>query len=69
MFTPVVGFLGGQELLILLVVLVFLFGAKKLPELAGSIGESVKTFKKAVKEEAPSDSAQASSSSSSAEEE
>jgi len=42
--------LGGPELLIILAVLILLFGAKKLPELAKGLGRSVNEFKKASKE-------------------
>lgn len=41
---------GGAELLILVFVLVLLFGAKKLPELAKGIGRSMGEFKKARQE-------------------
>jgi len=41
---------GGPELIWILVVCFLLFGAKKLPELARSAGESLKEFKKATKE-------------------
>ncbi len=44
------GKIGGPELLIILVVLVLLFGAKKLPDLARSIGASAKEFRKGVEE-------------------
>ncbi len=37
--------LGVQELLILLLVLVLLFGASRLPQLARSIGEASREFK------------------------
>jgi sec-independent protein translocase protein TatA len=36
------------ELLIILVVLVLLFGAKKLPELGDSLGKGIRAFKKAA---------------------
>ena len=39
---------GGQELIIVLVIILLLFGAKKLPELAGSMGRSIKEFRKAA---------------------
>jgi sec-independent protein translocase protein TatA len=51
--TPVIGGLfgmGSGELLLLLAVLILLFGAKKLPELAKGLGKSVTEFKKASKE-------------------
>ena len=41
------GSFGGQELIIVLVIILLLFGAKKLPELAGSMGKSIKEFRKA----------------------
>lgn len=43
--------LGTQDLLIALAIGVFLFGAKKLPELAASLGKSMKEFKKATETE------------------
>ncbi len=48
--------IGSQDLIIGLVIAVVLFGAKKLPELAGSVGKSLKEFKKGMAdatEEAP----------------
>jgi len=42
--------LGGGELIGLIVVLVMIFGAKKLPELGSSIGKSIKNFKKGMEE-------------------
>ena len=38
------------HLLILLIIIVLLFGAKKLPDLAKSVGQSLKIFKKEMKE-------------------
>ena len=43
--------LGYQELLIILVIVLVLFGANRLPELAKSLGKSVKEFKKGVETE------------------
>jgi sec-independent protein translocase protein TatA len=44
------GNIGGQELfLILLIVLVF-FGAKKLPELARGLGQGIREFRKAARD-------------------
>ncbi len=42
--------LGYQELLIILLIVLILFGASRLPELARSLGSSVKEFKKGVNE-------------------
>ena len=44
------GFLGGQELLVILVIVILLFGAKKIPELAKGLGTGIKEFKKASSE-------------------
>jgi len=40
-----------QQLLIVLLIVVLLFGAKKIPELAKGLGSGIKNFKKAVKED------------------
>ena len=42
--------LGYQELLVILVIVLILFGAQRLPDLARSLGSSVKEFKKGVAE-------------------
>jgi sec-independent protein translocase protein TatA len=42
--------LGAPEILIILAVFLLLFGAKKLPELARSLGKSSTEFKKGLKE-------------------
>jgi sec-independent protein translocase protein TatA len=42
--------LGFQELLIILVIVLFLFGGKKLPEIAGGLGKAVREFKRATAE-------------------
>jgi sec-independent protein translocase protein TatA len=42
--------IGTTELLIILLVVILLFGASKLPELARSVGVSMKEFKKATRE-------------------
>jgi sec-independent protein translocase protein TatA len=59
--------LGGPELLLILAVVLLLFGAKKLPELAKGLGRSVKEFKKASVEEDEDASAPKSAASVSAE--
>ena len=43
--------LGLPELLIILSILLLLFGAKRLPGLAKSLGKSTKEFKSALEEE------------------
>ena len=47
------GFLGTTEMLIIAGVIVLLFGASKLPKLGGAVGESIKNFKKGIKDENP----------------
>jgi len=42
---------GGMELLLILFIVLLLFGAKRLPELAKGLGQSVKEFKKASQED------------------
>ena len=42
---------GMWEILIIGGIVVLLFGAKKLPALGGAIGESIKNFKKGIKDE------------------
>jgi len=42
--------LGIQELIIVLAIVMILFGAKRLPELASGMGKAVKNFKKATTE-------------------
>ena len=49
--------LGYQELLLILVIVLILFGAQRLPDLAKSLGSSVKEFKKGVSEITKDDAA------------
>ncbi len=42
--------LGAPELLLIFFVILLLFGAKKLPELAQGLGKGIREFKKAMKE-------------------
>lgn len=42
-----IGTLGAQEIMLIFLVILLLFGAKKLPELARGIGKSMGEFKKA----------------------
>jgi sec-independent protein translocase protein TatA len=50
---PLIALPGVTELLLILGVIVLLFGGKKLPQLGGAIGESIKNFKKGIKDEDP----------------
>lgn len=40
---------GGPELIIILFIVLLFFGAKKLPGLAGSLGTSMREFRKATR--------------------
>ena len=50
MNSAVLAWLGYPEVLGILVVVLILFGAKKLPELARGLGSGIKEFKKATRE-------------------
>ena len=43
--------LGMPELVIILVIIVIIFGAGKLPEIGSGLGKGIKNFKKATKDE------------------
>jgi len=42
--------LGGGEIVLILALVLILFGAKKLPELAKGLGQGIKEFKKSARE-------------------
>jgi sec-independent protein translocase protein TatA len=42
--------LGGGEIILILALILILFGARKLPELAKGLGQGIKEFKKATRE-------------------
>ena len=42
--------IGFPELMIILVIIMIIFGAGKLPEIGGAFGNSMKNFKKSMKE-------------------
>ncbi len=44
------GSVGGPELFLILLIIVILFGAKKLPELARGLGEGIREFRKATRD-------------------
>ena len=44
---------SGMELLVIFGIVVLLFGAKKIPDLAKGIGQGIKNFKKEMKDDAP----------------
>ncbi|MCF8298443.1 MAG: twin-arginine translocase TatA/TatE family subunit [Saprospiraceae bacterium] len=43
--TILLGILGGQELIIIAIIILVLFGGKKLPELMKGLGKGIKEFK------------------------
>ncbi len=50
MNTMLAGLIGGWEIVLILAVILILFGARKLPELAKGLGQGIKEFKKATRE-------------------
>jgi sec-independent protein translocase protein TatA len=50
------GNLGFGELLIIFIIILVLFGGKKIPGLAKSLGEGIRSFKKAINEDESKDS-------------
>jgi sec-independent protein translocase protein TatA len=46
---PMLG-LGMPELIVIMVIVVLIFGAGKLPEIGGAIGKGIKGFKKSMRE-------------------
>ena len=42
--------LGTQELIVILVIALFLFGGKKLPEIGAGLGKRLRAFKKGLSE-------------------
>ena len=48
--TPVLGEIVGWEFLLVIAVIALLFGAKKLPDLARSLGSAKTEFEKGLKE-------------------
>lgn len=48
---PVLAMLGTTEILVIAVVVVVLFGARKIPDLMKGVGTGIKEFKKAAKDD------------------
>lgn len=48
--------IGTTEILVILLIVAVLFGARKLPELGKGIGEGIRNFRKSLKDENDSDS-------------
>jgi sec-independent protein translocase protein TatA len=49
------GSIGPTELILILLIVIIIFGARKLPDLGKSIGEGIKNFKKSMNEAKDSD--------------
>jgi sec-independent protein translocase protein TatA len=43
-----IGPVGPLEIVLIIVIIVFLFGARRLPELGKSLGEGIKNFRKSI---------------------
>jgi sec-independent protein translocase protein TatA len=50
MTTPIFALLGTSEIIVICLVVVLLFGARKIPELMKGVGQGMKEFKKASRE-------------------
>lgn len=50
MISPMFAFLGWPEIIGILIIVLVLFGAKKVPELMKGLGSGIKEFKKASRE-------------------
>jgi sec-independent protein translocase protein TatA len=46
--------LGWQELTIVLVIVIIIFGAGRLPEIGGALGKSIKEFRSQSEDDSPS---------------
>jgi len=50
MNTVLLGMFGTQEVIIIAIVVILLFGAKKIPQLMRGVGSGIKEFKDGMKE-------------------
>ena len=50
--------LGMPELIVILVIVILIFGAGKLPEIGGAVGKAIKGFKKSMNEPGEKDEPQ-----------
>jgi sec-independent protein translocase protein TatA len=53
--------LGTQELMLILVIVVVLFGATKLPQIGSGMGQAIRNFKKGISESEETESSKESS--------
>jgi sec-independent protein translocase protein TatA len=54
-FPFLIGMPGGTEWIIILVIVVILFGARKIPDLARSLGKGITEFKRGLKDQPADD--------------
>ncbi|MGB1972288.1 MAG: twin-arginine translocase TatA/TatE family subunit [Flavobacteriaceae bacterium] len=47
----IIGAIGPQQIILILVIVLLLFGGRKIPELMRGLGSGIKEFKKATKED------------------
>ncbi|MDP2159011.1 MAG: twin-arginine translocase TatA/TatE family subunit [Flavobacterium sp.] len=52
---PFLGFIGPWQIGLIILVVLLLFGGKKIPELMKGLGSGIKEFKNAAKEDQPAD--------------
>ena len=52
---PLLGIIGMQEILIIAIVVLVLFGGRKIPELMRGLGSGIKSFKAGMKDGMPDD--------------
>ena len=53
--TVIAGMFGAPEIILVVLVVVILFGGRKIPELMKGVGQGMKEFKKATKDEGTED--------------
>jgi sec-independent protein translocase protein TatA len=58
-FPVLIGMPGGSEWIIILILVVILFGARKIPDLARSLGKGITEFKRGLKDQPADDSSEA----------
>lgn len=51
----IIGFLGGQEIILIVLIVLILFGGRKIPELMKGLGKGIKEFKSATSAEKKED--------------
>lgn len=51
----IAGFIGPQEVIIIAILVLLMFGGRKIPELMKGLGKGMKEFKKATKDEEEGD--------------